>query len=162
MGSVARLLQSLDGSIPLQVLDRAGRDPATDTHFHGLARSVMFNVEGLVAEGLEQRDRHGAFALLVAMSMLHGTQTPHSLFRQPPDMLVDVHAGANAATLDQTAGTPRHTGDGLDQTGQLPYAWLFSQAAPIHLERAAAVLVQRGLLKHAPACAELRATAAGG
>ena len=83
MGSVARLLQSLDGSIPLQVLDRAGRDPATDTHFHGLARSVMFNVEGLVAEGLEQRDRHGAFALLVAMSMLHGTQTPHSLFRQP-------------------------------------------------------------------------------
>ena len=53
--------------------------PGDDTHYHGLAASVLFNLESVVQSS--DAARAPAFALCVAMSLLHGTLTPASLFR---------------------------------------------------------------------------------
>ena len=67
-------------SVRLDVVDSKGRNPRDDTHYFGLVRSVVIGVQRMVAQCRDECEKEDALGLLMAMSLLHGSETPVRLF----------------------------------------------------------------------------------
>ena len=67
-------------SVQLGVVDSAGRNPRDDRHYFGLVRSVVIGVQRMVAACRDEGEKEDAVGLLMAMSLLHGSETPVRLF----------------------------------------------------------------------------------
>ena len=67
-------------SVRLDVVDSKGRNPRDDTHYFGLVRSVVIGVQRMVAECRDEGEKEDALGLLMAMALLHGSETPVRLF----------------------------------------------------------------------------------
>ena len=67
-------------SVQLGLVDSKGRNPRDDRHYFGLVRSVVIGVQRMVAECRDEGEKEDALGLLMAMSLLHGSETPVRLF----------------------------------------------------------------------------------
>jgi len=68
-------------SVQLGLVDSKGRNPRDDRHYFGLVRSVVIGVQRMVAACRDEGEKEDAVGLLIAMSLLHGSETPVRLFR---------------------------------------------------------------------------------
>ena len=68
-------------SLELGLVDSKGRNPRDDRHYFGLVRSVVIGVQRMVAACTDEGEKEDAVGLLMAMSLLHGSETPVRLFR---------------------------------------------------------------------------------
>ena len=78
-GNVSALMAEFR-SVKLDVVDSAGRNPRDDRHYFGLVRSVVIGVQRMVAACRGEDEKEDAVGLLMAMSLLHGSETPVRLF----------------------------------------------------------------------------------
>ena len=89
-GSVSALMTEFR-SVKLKEVDKSGRNPRDDRHYFGLVRSVVIGVQRMVAACRDEGEKEDAVGLLMAMSLLHGSETPVRLFRGeaalPPMMI---------------------------------------------------------------------------
>ena len=67
-------------SVQLGLVDSKGRNPRDDRHYFGLVRSVVIGVQRMVAACRDEGEKEDALGLLMAMSLLHGSETPVRLF----------------------------------------------------------------------------------
>ena len=67
-------------SVQLGEVDLKGRNRRDDRHCFGLVRSVMIGVQRMVAACRDEGEKEDAVGLLMAMSLLHGSETPLRLF----------------------------------------------------------------------------------
>ena len=79
-GNVSALMAEFR-SVKLQDVDSRGRNPRDDRHYFGLVRSVVIGVQRMVAACRDEGEKEDAVGLLMAMSLLHGSETPVRLFR---------------------------------------------------------------------------------
>jgi hypothetical protein len=84
-----------------------GRDPKHDRHHFGLVGSVAIGVQRLLAvcDAVDAREgrldtKQRAVGLLMALALLHGSNVPLSLFKQPP-MALKEKAMDDTAPLEQ-------------------------------------------------------------
>ena len=68
-------------AVKLGLVDSKGRNPRDDRHYFGLVRSVVIGVQRMVTECRDEGEKEDAVGLLMAMSLLHGSETPVRLFR---------------------------------------------------------------------------------
>ena len=66
--------------LKLREMQQRGRNPRADRHYFGLVRSVVIGVQRMVAECRDEGEKEDALGLLMAMSLLHGSETPVRLF----------------------------------------------------------------------------------
>ena len=78
-GTVSALMAEFR-SVQLGLVDSKGRNPRDDRHYFGLVRSVVIGVQRMVAECRDEGEKEDAVGLLMAMSLLHGSETPVRLF----------------------------------------------------------------------------------
>ena len=78
-GAVSALMAEFR-SVQLGLVDSKGRNPRDDRHYFGLVRSVVIGVQRMVAECRDEGEKEDALGLLMAMSLLHGSETPVRLF----------------------------------------------------------------------------------
>ena len=78
-GNVSALMAEVR-SVKLQDVDSRGRNPRDDRHYFGLVRSVVIGVQRMVAACRDEGEKEDAVGLLMAMSLLHGSETPVRLF----------------------------------------------------------------------------------
>ena len=78
-GAVSALMAEFR-SVQLGLVDSKGRNPRDDRHYFGLVRSVVIGVQRMVAECRDEGEKEDAVGLLMAMSLLHGSETPVRLF----------------------------------------------------------------------------------
>ena len=67
-------------SVQLGEVDSKGRNRRDDRHCFGLVRSVVIGVQRMVAACRDEGEREDAVGLLMAMALLHGSETPMRLF----------------------------------------------------------------------------------
>ena len=78
-GAVSALMAEFR-SVQLGLVDSKGRNPRDDRHYFGLVRSVVIGVQRMVAACRDEGEKEDAVGLLMAMSLLHGSETPVRLF----------------------------------------------------------------------------------
>ena len=78
-GTVSALMAEFR-SVQLGLVDSKGRNPRDDRHYFGLVRSVVIGVQRMVTECRDEGEKEDALGLLMAMSLLHGSETPVRLF----------------------------------------------------------------------------------
>ena len=78
-GTVSALMAEFR-SVQLGLVDSKGRNPRDDRHYFGLVRSVVIGVQRMVAECRDEGEKEDSVGLLMAMSLLHGSETPVRLF----------------------------------------------------------------------------------
>ena len=57
-----------------------GRNRRDDRHYFGLVRLVVIGVQRMVAACTDEGEKEDALGLLMAMALLHGSETPVRLF----------------------------------------------------------------------------------
>ena len=67
-------------SVQLGEVDSKGRNRRDDRHCFGLVRSVVIGVQRMVAACRDEGEKEDALGLLMAISLLHGSETPVQLF----------------------------------------------------------------------------------
>ena len=78
-GTVSALMAEFR-SVQLGLVDSKGRNPRDDRHYFGLVRSVVIGVQRMVTECRDEGEKEDALGILMAMSLLHGSETPVRLF----------------------------------------------------------------------------------
>ena len=78
-GTVSALMAEFR-SVQLGLVDSKGRNPRDDRHYFGLVRSVVIGVQRMVAACRDEGEKEDAVGLLMAMCLLHGSETPVRLF----------------------------------------------------------------------------------
>ena len=72
-GSVSALMAEFR-SVQLGEVDSKGRNRRDDRHYFGLVRSVVISVQRMVAACRDEDEKEDAVGLLMAMSLLHGSE----------------------------------------------------------------------------------------
>ena len=65
--------------LKLREMQQRGRNPRDDRRYFGLVRSVVIGVQRMVAACRDEGEKEDAVGLLMAMALLHGSETPMRL-----------------------------------------------------------------------------------
>ena len=102
--TVADLINLFE-AVPLDQVDRSGRNPENDTHYLGLARSVQIAVERIQqASELDCAEKQRALGLLTVLAVMPRAETPRLLFEG-----TDSDALATLVLGEEAAGNAQYT-----------------------------------------------------